>query len=70
MMHNSDEIMNSALSYFYGFGCTAASTKTIANENVIHMRNENINKNLFPCYSMIRKIFCKTEKMCWNDVSK
>lgn len=66
LMHSSDEIMNCALFYFLWVWLHGSSHKNNTNENVIHMRNENINKNLFPCYSMICKNFRENIFLEWR----
>ena len=62
MMHNnSDEIINPFL--FLWVWLHGNSHKDNTAENVIHMRTKNINKNLFPCYSMSCNIFLERENM-------
>ena len=52
--------------YFLWVWLHGSSHKNNTNENVIHMRNENINKNLFPCYSMICKNFRENIFLEWR----
>ena len=66
-MHNSDEIIYNGNPPLFLWVWLHANSHKDNTGNVNHMRVENINKNLFPCYSMICNIFEK-EKIFADNI--